>query len=150
MSQNVSIIKVACLVLFNNFLFRERRPKVIIIIIQIRWVCDFVDISIGNDFCPGNHYKSMKWLWCTHFERLKITSLAMGQAMFDVHSLKAKNRVFKFDFQKMNMLENVPFWKNDVQVCSMSNLVKLVMGFIRFNVQYPFVQSSIKWCSTHQ
>ena len=35
----------------------------------------------------------------------------MGQTMFDVRLSEAKNRVFQFNYQKMNMLECVPSWK---------------------------------------
>ena len=33
--------------------------------------------------------------------------LVMGRTMFEVRSFEAKNRVFKFDYQKMNMFESV-------------------------------------------
>ena len=38
---------------------------------------------------------------------------------FDVRSFKAKNRVFEFDHQQMNMFEFVRCSKNDVRVRSM-------------------------------
>ena len=38
---------------------------------------------------------------------------------FDVRSFKAKNRVFEFDHQQMNMFEFVRCSKNDVRVGSM-------------------------------
>ena len=40
---------------------------------------------------------------------------------FDVRLFEAKNRVFEFDYKKMNMFE-----KTNVQVCSISNLENLV------------------------
>ena len=38
---------------------------------------------------------------------------------FDVCSFEAKNRVFDYDHQYMNMFQFVQCSKNDVQVCSM-------------------------------
>ena len=40
-------------------------------------------------------------------------------SMFDVHSFKAKIKVFEFDHQQMNTFEFVRCSKNDVRVCSM-------------------------------
>ena len=39
---------------------------------------------------------------------------ALSGSKFDVRSFEAKNRVFKFDYQKMNMFEFVRCSKNDV------------------------------------
>ena len=57
---------------------------------------------------------------------------------FDVRLFMAKNRVFKFDHQKMNTFESIRCSKNGVWVCSMFH--KMV---------FEFVQCSIKWCLTH-
>ena len=43
---------------------------------------------------------------------------ALLGSKFDVRSFKAKNRVFKFDYQKMNKFKSVQCSKNDVQVRS--------------------------------
>ena len=45
---------------------------------------------------------------------------------FDVRLLEAKNRVFEFDYQKMNTM----FKKDDVQVRLMIYLVNLVMAYL--------------------
>ena len=42
-------------------------------------------------------------------------------SMFDVRSFYAKNRMFEFDYQKMNTFKSVRFSKNDVGVCSINN-----------------------------
>ena len=44
---------------------------------------------------------------------------ALLGSKFDVRSFEAKNRVFEFDHQQMNMFEFVRCSKNDVQVRSM-------------------------------
>ena len=43
---------------------------------------------------------------------------------------EAKNRVFEFDYQMMNMFESVWCSKNNVRVCSMSDLVNLVKALL--------------------
>ena len=48
--------------------------------------------------------------------------LVMARTMFDVHLFKAKNRLFEFNYQKMNTFEFISCLKNDVQLCWMSNL----------------------------
>ena len=56
---------------------------------------------------------------------------------FDVRSFEAKNRVFEFDYHKMNTFEFVDVRKNDVRVSSMSdlvNVVKTVLG-LKFDVR---------------
>ena len=49
---------------------------------------------------------------------------------FDVWSFEAKNRVFEFDHQQMNMFELIQCSKNDVWDSSMSNLVNLVKALL--------------------
>ena len=49
---------------------------------------------------------------------------------FYVRSFEAKNRVFEFNYEKINMFECVWCSKNDVGVCSMNNLVNLVKDFL--------------------
>ena len=44
---------------------------------------------------------------------------ALLGSMFDICSFKAKNRVFEFDHQQMNMFEFVLCSKNNVRVRSM-------------------------------
>ena len=99
---------------------------------------------------------------------------------FYVRSFEAKNRVFEFNYEKINMFECVWCSKNDVGVCSMNNLVNLVKDFlVRYlmsvcskpkfrcsssiinrwtcsgllmfeKLMFEFVRCSIKWCSTHR
>ena len=44
---------------------------------------------------------------------------ALLDSMFNVHSFEAKNRVFEFDHQQMNIFQFIQCSKNDVTVCSM-------------------------------
>ena len=44
----------------------------------------------------------MKWL--SEIDQVK---LVISQIMFDVRLLEAKNRMFKFDYQKANMFDSV-------------------------------------------
>ena len=54
--------------------------------------------------------------------------------MVNVHSFKAKNRRFEFEYWKMNTFESVRCSKNDVWVCSISNSANLVICSTMFNV----------------
>ena len=49
---------------------------------------------------------------------VNVVKTVLG-SKFDVRSFEAKNRVFEFDHQQMNMLEFVRCSKNDVRVQSM-------------------------------
>ena len=42
-----------------------------------------------------------------------------ANSMFEVHSLEAKNKVFEFDYQKINMFKSVECLKNDGRGWSM-------------------------------
>ena len=54
----------------------------------------------------------------------------MSIYMLDVWLLEVKTKVFGFDYQKMNMFEFVWCSKNNVRVCSMSDLVNLVNALL--------------------
>ena len=56
--------------------------------------------------------------------------MVMSWTMFDVRLLEVKNREFEFDYQMMNMFESVWCSKNNVRVCSMSDLVNLVKALL--------------------
>ena len=65
---------------------------------------------------------------------------------FDVRSLEAKNRVFEFDHQKMNMVEFGRCSKADVRVRSMFNGVRHItmkrdfLGLLRENQTFLLVK----------
>ena len=58
---------------------------------------------------------------------------------FHVRSSEAKNRVFEFDYQKMNTFESVGYWKNHVQICLISNSVNIAKYYNLFDVPCAFV-----------
>ena len=59
----------------------------------------------------------------------------MGQTMFDVRSLEAKNRVYEFEFQRMNTLGLFNVRKAHVQICLLSNLVKKALLSSKFDIR---------------
>ena len=59
---------------------------------------------------------------------------ALLGSKFDVRSFEAKNRVFEFDHQHMNMFEFVRCLKNDVRVSLLSDLIKYSKSPIRLKV----------------
>ena len=60
---------------------------------------------------------------------VNVVKTVLG-SKFDVRSFEAKNRVFKFDYHKMNTFEFIQCSKNDVRVSSMSDLVYLVKALL--------------------
>ena len=59
----------------------------------------------------------------------------MGRIMFDVRcsicrSFEARDRVFEFDYEKLNKFKFVQCSKNDVLVCLISSLVNLVRALL--------------------
>ena len=61
----------------------------------------------------ANEIKSQGYVSLQPNLRQFLYDLVMGRpsSMFGVRSFKAKNRVFKFDYQKMNTFEFVQCWK---------------------------------------
>ena len=64
----------------------------------------------------ANEIKSQGYVSLQPNLRQFLYDLVMGRpsSMFGVRSFKAKNMVFKFDYQKMNTLESIQAGKNDV------------------------------------
>ena len=64
----------------------------------------------------------------------------MGQITIEIRCLivGAKNRVFQFDHQKMNMFESIRY-KKDVRVLLICELANQVKALIRFDLQCLFV-----------
>ena len=82
----------------------------------------------------------MQWLTESKGE-LKVHYVVMGRIMFKVRSLESKNRVFEFDYQKMNMFESV--WCSKKWCLSLfdEQFCKLSEGSITFDIQCMFVRS---------
>ena len=64
----------------------------------------------------ANEIKSQGYVSLQPNLRQFLYDLVMGRPslMFGVRSFKAKNMVFKFDYQKMNTLESIQARKKDV------------------------------------
>ena len=58
--------------------------------------------------------------WMSNFINLVMDTLG---SMFHVRLFKAKNKVFQFNYQKMNMFESIQCSKIDVPVCSMFDIM---------------------------
>ena len=69
---------------------------------------------------------------------------ALLGSKFDVRSFEAKNRVFEFDHQQMNMFEFVRCSKNDVRVRSMFD--KMVFDPSLASTEPPGHFLSTKFC----
>ena len=73
---------------------------------------------------------------------VNVVKTVLG-SKFDVRSFEAKNRVFEFDHQQMNMFEFVRCSKNDVGVRSMFD--KMV-----FDPSLVFARPSLHFNCTHK
>ena len=76
--------------------------------------------------------------------------------MFDIRSFEAKNKLFEFDHQQMNMFEFVRCSKNDVRVRSITRIssvctVLAILGDftpkLKFLIQQSLSKLNSKYCS---
>ena len=86
--------------------------------------------------------------------------LVMGRTMFEVRLLGAKNRVFQFDYQKINMFESVQCWEKTMldvrctfvrskpKIGGSSSITKGCTHSSSFDVG-KMIRCSTKRCSTH-
>ena len=76
---------------------------------------------------------------------------ALLGSKFDVRSFEAKNRVFEFDHQQMNMFEFVRCSKNDVRVRSMFD--KMVFDpsllIVSRSIHVPVLSSQVEAYPLH-